>query len=196
MLTRSEMDFLKSQGLTASDVYDGRNQKSAQWKAGVRSEGLTLVLGVPCVRNGHRLRTRSGHCAQCDTSKIAYQNRHRTEGYIYIAGSLSARLLKVGVAVDIEQRLRNLRGQAYGGLRDWQIIYYVKVPDSGRIEADALRRLRSKRVVKSYDKDGTDQAAQELIGATFSVTLDAVSMACNAAKRTNEWRATEWRKYD
>ncbi|WP_421405095.1 hypothetical protein [Agrobacterium fabrum] len=116
MLTQDELEFLRTQGLSATDVYDGRGQSSAAWKAGVRSAGKTVVLGSPCSSKGHRLRTRSGHCAQCDTAKLSYQKRHNTEGYIYIAGSKAARLLKVGTCVDIEQRRRNLRNQMYGGI--------------------------------------------------------------------------------
>lgn len=111
MLTKDEIEFLKTQGLTAADVYDGRSQSSATWKVGVRAAGKTVVLGTPCSSKGHRLRTRSGDCAQCDTAKLSYQKRHNSEGYIYIAGSKSAKLLKVGTCVDIDQRHRNLRHQ-------------------------------------------------------------------------------------
>lgn len=36
MLTKDELEFLRTQGLSATDVYDGRGQSSAAWKAGVR----------------------------------------------------------------------------------------------------------------------------------------------------------------
>ena len=142
MLTPGELAFLKSQNLTADDVYDGRYQSAARWKAGVRVAGLALVLGAACSRGGHRLRTRSGHCAQCDTRNIAYQDRHHSPGYVYIAGSLSAKLLKIGIAVDVEQRKRNLRHQAYGGIHDWEMLFYAKVENRGKVEREALRLLQ------------------------------------------------------
>lgn len=113
MLTKDEVNFFKNQGLSPDDVYDGRSESSAAWKAGVRSAGKTVVLGTPCSSKNHRLRTRSGHCAQCDTAKLSYQKRHNTEGYVYIAGSKSAKLLKVGTCVDVDRRRKNLRHQGY-----------------------------------------------------------------------------------
>lgn len=81
MLTKDKLVFLKSQGLTAADVYDGRGQSSHVWKAGVRSEGKTVVLGTACSAKGHRLRTRSGHSAQCDTAKLGYRE-HMLQNYL------------------------------------------------------------------------------------------------------------------
>ncbi|RWK79068.1 MAG: hypothetical protein EOR51_22565 [Mesorhizobium sp.] len=138
MLTKDEIEFLRTQGLTAADVYDGRIQTSAGWKAGVRASGKTVVLGSPCTSKGHRLRTRSGHCAQCDTAKLGYQRRHNTAGYIYIAGSRSAKLIKVGTCVDIDQRVRNLKNQAYGNTSDWVMLFTAHVDAGGKTESDVL----------------------------------------------------------
>lgn len=188
MLTKDELAFLKSQGLTAADVYDGRHQTSAGWKAGVRAAGKTVVLGTACTSQGHRLRTRSGHCAQCDTKKPSFQKRHNSEGYIYIAGSKSAKLLKVGTCVDIEQRRRNLRHQGYGNISDWEMLFTAKVDAGGRIEGDALARLSKYKVVRNYEKDGKQQEAAEMLKTKFSVALAAVQ---ESLKGTN---ASEIRK--
>jgi hypothetical protein len=109
------------------------------------------------------LRTRSGHCAQCDTRTLAYQGRHHSPGYVYIAGSLSAKLLKIGTAIDIEQRKSNLRHQAYGGIHDWEMLFYAKVDNGGKVEGDALRLLRSFKITRTYEKDGSLQDASELL---------------------------------
>jgi hypothetical protein len=53
-------------------------------------------------------------------------------GYIYIAGSKSARLLKVRTCVDIEQRGKNLRHQRYGNVSDWEMLFTAKVDTGGR----------------------------------------------------------------
>lgn len=196
MLTRDESDFLKAQGLSPADVYDGRGQSSAAWKAGVRSAGKTVVLGSPCSSKGHRLRTRSGHCAQCDTAKLSYQKRHNTEGYIYIAGSKAARLLKVGTCVDIEQRRRNLRNQMYGGISDWEMLFTAKVDAGGKVEGDALARLSKFKVVRMYEKDGKKQEAAEMLKTSFSVALSVVQESLKATKATEIRKALKTSDYE
>lgn len=196
MLTRDELDFLKIQGLTTADVYDGRGQSSATWKAGVRAAGKTVVLGTPCSSKGHRLRTRSGHCAQCDTAKLSYQKRHNSEGYIYIAGSKSAKLLKVGTCVDIEQRRKNLRYQTYGGISDWEMLFTAKVDAGGKVEGDALSRLSKSKVVRMYDKDGKKQEAAEMLKTSFSVALAAVQESLKGVKATEIRKALKTVDYE
>lgn len=196
MLTRDEVAFLKSQGLSAADVYDGRGKTSAAWKAGVRAAGLTVVLGSSCKSGGHRLRTRSGHCAQCDTSKLSYQKRHHSPGYVYIAGSKSARLLKIGTAIDIEQRTRNLCNQAYGGMRDWVMLFTAKVENGGQTEGEAIRRLKSFKVVRNYDKDGYQQEAAEMLQTSFTKAINAVAAAIGDEKPSELWRSSRSRDYE
>lgn len=196
MLTPGELAFLKSQNLTADDVYDGRYQSAARWKAGVRVAGLALVLGAACSRGGHRLRTRSGHCAQCDTRNIAYQDRHHSPGYVYIAGSLSAKLLKIGIAVDVEQRKRNLRHQAYGGIYDWEMLFYAKVENRGKVEREALRLLQKFSITRAYEKDGSLQEASELLHTSFPKAIKAVADAIGDSKREDLWKSLRWADYD
>lgn len=196
MLTKDELEFLRTQGLSTTDVYDGRGQSSAAWKAGVRSAGKTVVLGSPCSSKGHRLRTRSGHCAQCDTAKLSYQKRHNTEGYIYIAGSKAARLLKVGTCVDIEQRRRNLRNQMYGGISDWEMLFTAKVDAGGKVEGDALARLSKFKVVRMYEKDGKKQEAAEMLKTSFSVALSVVHESLKTTKATEIRKALKTSDYE
>lgn len=196
MLTKDELEFLRTQGLSTADVYDGRGQSSAAWKAGVRSAGKTVVLGSPCSSKGHRLRTRSGHCAQCDTAKLSYQKRHNTEGYIYIAGSKAARLLKVGTCVDIEQRRRNLRNQMYGGITDWEMLFTAKVDAGGKVEGDALARLSRFKVVRMYEKDGKKQEAAEMLKTSFSVALSVVQQSLKTTKATEIRKALKTADYE
>lgn len=196
MLTKDELEFLRTQGLSPADVYDGRGQSSAAWKAGVRSAGKTVVLGSPCSSKGHRLRTRSGHCAQCDTAKLSYQKRHNTEGYIYIAGSKAAKLLKVGTCVDIEQRRRNLRNQVYGGISDWEMLFTAKVDAGGKVEGDALAHLSKFKVVRMYEKDGKKQEAAEMLKTSFSVALSVVQETLKTTKATEIRKALKTSDYE
>lgn len=118
-------------------------------------------LSEPCYQ-GHRLRTRAGHCIECDTARIAYARRYESPGYVYIAASKAEKLLKVGCCVEPEQRQRNLNLQRYGGTDDWQIIAWCKTPSMGQIEFDIQKQLADISTERIYKKDGRDQITREL----------------------------------
>jgi hypothetical protein len=196
MLTEIEIEFLKSQGLAQHDVYDGRGQSKEEWRAAAKSEGKILVLGTPCGEANHRLRTRSGHCVQCNSKKIAFQERHNSVGYVYIAGSMDAKLIKIGTAIDIEQRLSNLRHQAYGGIRDWEMLFTAKVTNSGKTEGEALSQLKQSKITRAYSKDGNEQEASELLKTNFTKAINAVGRAIGHEQPQEVWNAVNWRDFD
>lgn len=196
LLSKEELAFLKSQNLTADDVYDGRGQSASIWKARARALNRTIVFGAPCQKAGHRLRTRSGHCAQCDTSKISYQHRYHSPGYVYIAGSRAARLIKIGTAIDIEQRLRNLRYQEYGNIRDWVMLFTARVKNGGEVERNALHLLKHCQVIRTYDKDGSPQDAAELLRTGFSEAWSAMQTAIRASGASEQWRSSKCKEYE
>src|SRR5947208_2447587 len=82
VLTQDEINFLSRHGLSPEDVLDGRHLSQAGARSRAEELGKTLVLGSPCRARGHKLRTRPGHCAQCDPKKIAYQGRFSSPGYV------------------------------------------------------------------------------------------------------------------
>jgi len=196
-LTTGELDFLRSQRLTASDIFDGRYLTSAAWKEKAKAAGLEFVLGTPCQKAGHRLRTRAGHCIQCDPKKIAYQRRHAAAGYVYIAGSMRGRLLKIGTAVDVAQRERNLQGQTYGGFDDWVVLFHAKVSAGGRVEGEALRRLSVYRATRQYEKDGRSQEAGELLMVSLSKAKTALGAVLQDEGQVADlWQHPRWRDYE
>jgi hypothetical protein len=69
-LTQGELAFLARQGLGPGDVYDARGLPQSYWRKDMKDEGKTIALGNPCKKGGHRLRSRGGHCSQCDTSVV------------------------------------------------------------------------------------------------------------------------------
>ena len=112
--------------------------------------------------HGHRLRTRAGHCIDCNTARIAFARRFADPGYVYIAASKAEKLLKVGCLVDPNQRQRNLNFHAYGGAGDWQIIARCKTPFMGQVESDIQKQLADLSIKRTYKKDGRDQVARDL----------------------------------
>lgn len=195
-LSNDEKSFLKEQGYDERDVFDARRLSTAEWKREVRLARLTFALGSPCKQYGHRLRTRSGHCVQCDTSKLAYQRRFHTPGYVYIAGSISARLVKIGVASDIQQRESNLRNQGYGGIRDWRMLFHAKVVNGGRVEHAALTALSRYQHKRPFQKDGELVDAGEILKCSFTTAINAISKPIEDDGATELFMSPNWTDYD
>jgi len=197
MLTESELFFLAQYGLSKEDVFDGRRHSQAGARAAAKAAGKILVLGSPCQAYGHRLRTRPGHCAQCDPKKIAYQQRYVEPGYIYIAGSLAGRVMKIGSCVDVPQREHQLRVEAYGGQRDWVIIFHTpRTANAARVEHNARAKLAYYRVSRPYYKDGFQQHAGELLRCSFSDALRALTEVAGEMPRKDTYRSSDCWQYE
>ena len=181
--------------MPCSDGFGAFNRVGRTYReAAAKVAGKTLVLGPPCRARGHRLRTRSGHCAQCDPKKIAFQERYNAQGYVYIAGSLSGRLIKIGTAVDIPQRRRQLQAESHAGYSDWAMLFSIRVHEAGKVEDAASARLDNRRVFRPYFKDGVSQVATEVLQCSFSEALKAIRQTVGGIDKYQTWRALwNWR---
>lgn len=195
MLTHEEAAFLAKHGYSANDVYDGRGQRQADRMNAASAAEKRIVLGNPCEKAGHRLRTRSGHCCQCDPKKLAYQDRHRAHQYVYIAGSKAGNLLKIGTASDIERRKYTLVNAVYGGFKDWEMIFYMKIREAGKVEGEAQRSLSQYQVIRTYMKDGKHQEAKELLQTSFANALNAILRAANGQIDKNAFMSSKYAQY-
>jgi hypothetical protein len=104
-----------------------------------------------------------------------FRDRYYGSGYVYIAGSLSQRVLKIGTTVNIRQQEKRLRRTRYGDVGDWKLLYYVWVDEAGRVEHDARRRLLRYRQLRMYDKEGHRQKGREIVGCRFGLALEALT---------------------
>jgi hypothetical protein len=189
ILTETELWFLGSVRLGPEDVFDGRRMPQWRWRQRAKEEGKTLALGSGCKNRGHRLRTRGGHCVQCDPKKLAYQDRFTAEQYVYVAGSRSAELIKVGTCVDRGQREHQLRAERYGGVGDWELIYSIKVRNAGEIEHQTRARLAKYSVpARPYWKDNLQQYATELLHCSFSRARRALDELSAHATVGGPWK--------
>jgi hypothetical protein len=162
-LTPSELSFLKSQKIDSDEVLDVRMQSPVYWKAKAKSGGYDFVLGSPCRSAGHRLRTRAGHCIQCDTKKIAFIRRETKISWVYIAVSENKNVCKIGITKDIYGRSESLSKQFYGGFGGWEIVFAIKVENSGKLERSIRDSLPSTIIEGEYWKDEKYQIAKELV---------------------------------
>ena len=143
-LIQEQLLFLKSQHVSPSLVFDASGYSKADRTTLMEREGKLFYFGdALCKRAGHSLRTKSGHCIQCDTSKIAFQLRSSATGFVYLAFSPSTKLVKVGFSkYHPQERAELLRNGAYGNLRDWDVKRVVRFEkDAGRIEFSIHAKL-------------------------------------------------------
>lgn len=195
-LTGPERAFLVSQKIKPDHVLDARGMSKEQWTARAKAEGILFILGSPCDAVGHRLRTRAGHCMQCNTATIAYIRRFAEPGHVYIAASKTTRLLKVGSCKDIGQRERNLRAHKYGGATDWQIIAWAKTPRAGELEFDIQRMLAGVTVEGSYEKDGRIQRTRELLRGDLVKVWQAYHAKTEKIEAGKKWRYAGFQNFN
>lgn len=200
ILTKEELKFLKSQRLSAADVYDGRMYSSAKDRGHyAKTKGKLLVLRDPThSRCGHRLTTRAGHCVKCDTSKIAYARRHDEPAFVYIAGSRQLTMIKIGITQDIDRRKSSLNGQAYAGAKDWDMLFHVRFLRAGAVETLSRTYLPKSDALLTTVKEGRKQEAKEVCTCSFEDAYQAVAKAAHKLKlkpQNQAWRSRRAKDY-
>lgn len=177
-ITEEQLFFLKENNIPLSKVYDATNQKREVYRKSMKAlEKLIAINATPCAKYGHTIRTRNGHCCQCNTANIAYIKRHYANGYVYIVGSQEKKVLKVGSTNNIENRVNSLNFENYATINDWKLILYYKCNDMGLIETEAHNKLQKFQVEKTYIKNGRTQIAYEIFDCNYDVCKIALANA-------------------
>jgi hypothetical protein len=161
-LTEQELIFLKSQGIRPEEIFDGRGMSNPTWKDRAKQAECDFILAGRCTNGGHRLKSRSGHCIQCDTAKISFIRRENAKAYVYLAAAKNRTVIKIGYASLIYAREETLRKQGYGGYWDWEILCWVKTQYAGKIEREISYLFSEKRISGSYSKDNKIQESVEM----------------------------------
>jgi hypothetical protein len=177
--TAKERAFLESQGIPLSGVFDASGMSRGKYQRVMKDLGKDIAIGVsPCREAGHTMRTRSGHCFQCNTHSYAFLKRFDDSNSLYVATSASSNIVKVGVTKDAQQREDNLNATGYGGIRDWKMAYHFVCDRAGRMEHRVHDALSQYRVSKSYEKEGSRVDCQELFSCSIA---EAISICKNVA---------------
>ncbi len=186
--------YLKKNGLTELDIYDGRGKNRRECHDGAKINGCPYYYGNPCTNGGHRIKTRSGHCAICRPAAIAFQNRYNNSGILYVATTKAH--TKIGVVDNNincpEQAIRNreirlnLDG-GYGGKTGWKIIAWIPVKASvGFIEHIVHESLIKYSVEADYYYSGEYRRAQELLSCNASVAIKAIKLLLGSERMIPE----------
>ncbi|WP_158543508.1 GIY-YIG nuclease family protein [Dyella solisilvae] len=176
MLTIEQSSFLLHHKVPWDKVMDATGIRKKDYQAFMSSEGLWVAYGVsPCREGGHTLRTRSGHCAQCNPAALAFLRRHDEPGWVYIATSEESGLCKVGTAKDVQARISMLNRIGYGYATDWVACWEVEVDHAGRVESAVHQSLAEYRAVGGYLAPGYGAECTELFDCDADMALDSLN---------------------
>lgn len=183
-LTNEERFFLRSQYISIDDLLDAFGMKTSEAKNKLEETGQHFYFGAgrPCIEGGHRLRSKAGHCIQCDTSRIAYTLRSSSTAIVYIAGSSSTKLIKVGSSTMPNVRILHLSQLSYGGASDWELLASVQTEKAGRVEYATHARLAEFSHSATYEKTGTTHEADELFRCPYRSAKDALAASLQGPK--------------
>lgn len=177
-LTDDELHFLWTQSIDESSVMDCADMSSRRYKSAMELEGYLFCISPSLCYAGHRLRSRAGHCIQCNTARIAFVKRHYAKAYIYIAGSIGSKVVKVGNAILPSRRVSAITSRSYGGIRDWILLYHMKFSDAGKVEFSTHGRLRGYR-----------RGMTEVFNCDYALAREALAEAAEGVQGTNEWES-------
>lgn len=183
------MEFLNRLGLSEDNVLQGWENNSVKLRKQVAEEELKdIIVGSPCEKAGHRLRTRSNNqCVQCHPEKFRYQKNYSEAGHVYIAGSLSGRLIKVSFSRDCHKRVPEIRGQRYGGFGDWKLLEWFELENAGEIESRAQNQLLQFKVRLPYWKGSEEQHTNDVFSCSLSRASLVVREMLPWMTRMHKW---------
>lgn len=180
-LTKEQKAFLKRLDIPAWRVFDATGMQRKDFMPEMAATDKWIAIGTnPCTKEGHTMKTRKGHCPQCDTKQLGFLTRYDQSGEVYIAQGKRGKLIKIGFALDAESRLSGLNGYAYGGVTDWEMKLVLTCGKANRVETMAHSLIAHHRVTSpahTYFKDGRLVECRELFSCKFSVAERAVREA-------------------
>jgi hypothetical protein len=197
MFTYAERAFLLSQKIGEHQVFDGRKMRKSEREVAAKQVGHFIILtDGSCTKGlGHRLATSSGHCIQCKTERIEFSGREHMTGYVYIAASIKAQLLKIGCSKDVDGRELTLNAQRYGEQDDWVVVAHTKTPKMQAVENEIHSGLKEFSVTGRYYKEGRWQETRELFrGPLQKVWIVYKAKTC-LLPASDKWQARDIQKF-
>jgi hypothetical protein len=178
-LTKEQLEFLKEHEIPLDRVFDASGYTSKEYREIMKLSGKSFAFNVtPCQAYGHTLRTRAGHCIQCDTARIGFMKRNDLGGVVYIAGTLKGEIIKIGFSQSLEGREESLNRNEYAGFNDWKTIYAIESPIAGQIEIKIKCLMSPYNREFDYHHDGHQQGSEETYTCSYSKAKNTLTALC------------------
>lgn len=177
-LTKQQTEFIQALGLSTRVAFDATGLKRTEWQQQMRELNKLLAFGVtPCAAQGHELRTRSGHCVQCNTANLGYLLRHVQDvrAEVYVAWSEASKLAKIGYSKNADERVSTLNKWRYGGQKDWKMVLIYEVDKAIAIEKMTQDRLsKSKKQGITYMNGTIERQCTEIFECPLPKAIKAL----------------------
>jgi hypothetical protein len=179
-LSESQLQFLSEQNITLNLIFNGKGLSKSEYQEKMKLLGKLFVYNVsPCKSSGHTLRSRSGHCIQCNTAYIGFTKRSAKAGFVYIAQTKKGKLIKLGFSENVREREKSLIRTKYGEFDDWKILLGISCINAGKLEIEIKKQLEKYAQVKTYNHDGKKQVADELYRCEYSQAKEQLKQLSN-----------------
>lgn len=178
-LSDSQRDLLAKFGICESDVFDASKHPSkTAFYPQMKSAGKLIAINTnPCRASGHRMRTRSGHCIECNPEVLAHSLRAQLGGFVYVFESKIRGLIKIGFSQLPLERLDQINSRRYSNASDWSVSYTKESKDAGRVEIATHQILEPFRYSSDYEYLGGLRGTNEIYKCDAKTARDAVSLA-------------------
>lgn len=178
-LSKAQISFIKKMELSMDDLFDASGLNNKEYQKIMKEQGKLVAYGVtPCGAKGHTLRTRKGHCVQCNTANLDYLKRMSKTADVYVAWSQQKRIAKVGLSVDAYQRLSTLNEFRYGGIEDWQMKLIYTCENAGQVETATHQLLREySKTGLTYWNGNVHRDCTELFQCNLKTAMNALETA-------------------
>jgi hypothetical protein len=178
-LSLEQLEFLRKHEIELKYVFNAFGYTREEYKLIMKDLDKSIAFNVtPCSKGGHTLRTRSGHCCQCNTATIAYQRRADSEGVTYLAASKEGEIIKIGYTKAVNLRSESLNRTQYANYTDWEILFAIKSKFAGRIENAVNSNLHKYYVQLDYNHDGSDHDSHEIFQCSYSFGKEMILTIC------------------
>lgn len=179
-LTDEQQAFLAQHQIPSDKVFDATGMMVGEYKLAMREGGYWVAIGVtPCKESGHMLRSRAGHCIQCDPARITYLKKHSIPGRVYVAWSAAKGLVKIGVTNNTQKRVVLLNSDGYGGAYDWKLVRAWECDEAGKVETKAHQNLESHAAGGLYLKNDKAIESKELFACAAEHAVHVIEQIIN-----------------
>jgi len=180
-LTKSQLAFIERMQLDSYSLFDASGLRARDWKVQMKELGKLVAFGVtPCSAGGHSLRTRAGHCLQCNTANLSFLKRMSDSGEVYVAWSTSSKIAKIGLSQNSYSRLESLNKFRYGGVSDWEMKLIYECENAGEVEFEVHRQLSVyAKTGISYMNGNVERFCTEIFKCKLKLAIDTLEKVVN-----------------
>lgn len=173
-LSQIEKEFLKMHNVRPEQIFNAKGVSRTVYRQLMKRNGQIVAFNTtPCIAAGHKIRTRSGHCVMCNSAPLGFQKRSDLSGYVYVAGSIDGKIIKIGFSNDYQNREYHLNNQKYGGHKDWKILLVLHSAFGGNLELQLHAKLKRYSISREYFHSNHYQDGTELFQCSMSKVYEA-----------------------